>query len=52
MRCLDARLCDMHGEGSRHEVNMRRTVLRSLYFAPILFATPGDQTLKLPNLLQ
>ena len=22
MRCLDARLCNMHGKGSQHEVSM------------------------------
>ena len=28
MRCLDAWLCDMHGEGFCHEVDMRRTAMR------------------------
>ena len=28
MRCLDVRLCNMHGEGDRYEVTMRRPLLR------------------------
>ena len=28
MRRLDARLCDMHDEGSCHKVNMRWTAIR------------------------